>query len=100
MRASAWSDPVFRWLCKICAMLCGLLMVAFFVQLAFASGEAWSEFGLGFFVSTEWDPVRDLYGALPSIAGTVFRRNDNDVEVALLQHALVFSLAFADGECA
>ena len=72
MRASAWSDPVFRWLCKICAMLCGLLMVAFFVQLAFASGEAWSEFGLGFFVSTEWDPVRDLYGALPSIAGTVF----------------------------
>ena len=72
MRASAWSDPVFRWLCMICATLCGLLMVAFFVQLAFASGEAWSKFGLGFFVSTEWDPVRDLYGALPSIAGTVF----------------------------
>ena len=72
MRASAWSDPVFRWLCMICATLCGLLMVAFFVQLAFASGEAWSEFGLGFFVSTEWDPVKNIYGALPSIAGTIF----------------------------
>ena len=72
MRASTWSDPVFRWLCMICATLCGLLMVAFFVQLAFASGEAWSEFGLGFFVSTEWDPVKNIYGALPSIAGTIF----------------------------
>ena len=71
MRASAWSDPVFRWLCLTCAALCGLLMVAFFVQLAFASGDAWARFGLGFFVSSEWDPVRDLYGAFPAIAGTV-----------------------------
>ena len=71
MKASAWSDPVFRWLCMTCAALCGLLMVAFFVQLALASSDAWSAFGPGFFVSTEWDPVKDVYGALPSIAGTI-----------------------------
>ncbi len=71
MNASAWSDPVFRWLCMTCAALCGLLMVAFFVQLALASSDAWSTFGPGFFVSTEWDPVKNVYGALPSIAGTI-----------------------------
>lgn len=70
-RPSAWSDPVFRWLCLGCAALCGLLMVGFFVQLAIASGDAWRTFGLGFFSSAEWDPVAERFGALPAIVGTL-----------------------------
>ena len=33
--------------------------------------EAFSEFGWGFLVSTEWDPVREQYGALVAIYGTL-----------------------------
>jgi phosphate transport system permease protein len=33
--------------------------------------EAFSEFGWGFLVSTEWDPVRERYGALVAIYGTL-----------------------------
>ncbi len=64
-------DISFRTLCLICAVLCGLLTVAFFAQLAWASGDAWRAFGLRFLVSAEWDPVTDAYGALPAIVGTL-----------------------------
>lgn len=64
-------DISFRTLCLICAVLCGLLTVAFFAQLAWASGDAWRAFGLRFLVSAEWDPVTDTYGALPAIVGTL-----------------------------
>lgn len=68
---NACFDISFRALCLVCAALCGLLMVAFFAQLAFASGDAWRAFGLRFFVSSEWNPVTDVYGALPAIVGTL-----------------------------
>ncbi len=46
-------------------------MVAFFVQLVIASGEAWSTFGVCFLWSTEWNPVTNEYGALPAVMGTL-----------------------------
>ncbi|MEG2062623.1 MAG: phosphate ABC transporter permease subunit PstC [Kiritimatiellia bacterium] len=64
-------DPLFRRLCLCCAALCGVLMIAFFVQLAVASGEAWKVFGFGFFTSSEWNPVTEEFGALPAIVGTL-----------------------------
>lgn len=79
-------DTAFRRVCLACAALCGLLMVAFFAQLAFASGDAWKAFGLRFFVSSEWNPVTDVYGALPAIAGTLL--------TTALALALALPLAF------
>jgi len=35
------------------------------------SGLSWHSFGFRFFVASDWDPVADLYGALPFIYGTV-----------------------------
>ncbi|MPM59952.1 Phosphate transport system permease protein PstC [bioreactor metagenome] len=52
-------------------MLAGLLTLGFFIQLAVSSREAWHTFGLGFLISSEWDPATDRYGALPAIAGTL-----------------------------
>ena len=65
------SDRIFKNVCLVCAALAAVLMLAFFVQLAFASGGAWKAFGWRFLVSTEWDPVAGHFGALPAIAGTL-----------------------------
>ena len=65
------TDSVCKPLCLGCACLIGLLMLGFFVQLFVNSSDAWSQFGLGFLWSSEWDPVAEKFGALPSIAGTL-----------------------------
>jgi phosphate transport system permease protein len=41
------------------------------IQMTRASAPSIRRFGLGFIISTTWDPVRDLFGALPVIFGTV-----------------------------
>lgn len=47
------------------------LAVAIFVELARNSTLAWKEFGFKFLVTDVWDPVQEVYGALPFIYGTV-----------------------------
>lgn len=41
------------------------------VSLAIGGWPAFARFGLGFFTSSEWDPVADHYGAAGPIAGTL-----------------------------
>lgn len=65
------TDKIFKWLCFGCAVLTGLLMLGFFIQLILASSDAWREFGFGFLISDAWDPVSNEFGALPSITGTL-----------------------------
>ncbi len=47
------------------------LAVLLLRELVYGSLPAISEFGLGFLTSTEWNPVRGEFGALPFIYGTV-----------------------------
>jgi phosphate transport system permease protein len=64
-------DLVFRALAMaFAATVIGvvLLMVAEMTRASTASVKA---FGLGFVVSQEWDPVRETFGALPFIYGTI-----------------------------
>jgi phosphate transport system permease protein len=64
-------DLVFRALAMLfAATVIGvvLLMVAQMTQASNASIQA---FGLHFIVSQEWDPVREAFGALPFIYGTI-----------------------------
>jgi phosphate transport system permease protein len=49
----------------VLALIIGLAMV-----LIEAAAPALHQFGLRFVTSTEWDPVNDVYGALPFIYGT------------------------------
>ncbi len=46
------------------------LIISLAVVLIQASLPSLHQFGLHFLVSTDWDPVNDLYGALPFIYGT------------------------------
>jgi phosphate transport system permease protein len=47
-----------------------VLLVAIAWKVVQGSKLAFSEFGLQFLVDTAWDPVKDVYGALPLIFGT------------------------------
>ncbi|MDO4570067.1 MAG: phosphate ABC transporter permease subunit PstC [Planctomycetia bacterium] len=80
------SDVIFYWLTLMSASLIGLLMVGFFVQMLFSSHAAWAKFGLGFLTSSEWDPVKEDFGALSCILGTLI--------TTLIALAIAVPLAF------
>jgi phosphate transport system permease protein len=54
----------------------GLLIVGLLVSIGIVllidSWPAWQEFGLSLVTGTEWDPVREIYGAVPFILGTLY----------------------------
>ncbi len=64
-------DRIFRLVTAAFAAGAVLTLAAMAVQMTRASALSIERFGLGFVVGTDWDPVRDLYGALPFIFGTV-----------------------------
>jgi phosphate transport system permease protein len=67
----AGGDVYFRWLTAACALVLPLIMIAIGLALAYYSIPALRKFGLGFFLSTEWNPVTQRFGALSSVYGTL-----------------------------
>ena len=61
----------FRWLTLTFAIAIGLILLAIALVVFIESIPAIRQSGLGFLFSTEWDPVRNVYGALPVISGTL-----------------------------
>jgi phosphate transport system permease protein len=64
-------DRVFEVIAYGAAALILLIAVVFVIALFIPALPAITEFGLGFFVSRTWDPVRTEFGALPAIYGTL-----------------------------
>jgi len=64
-------DRVFRWTTAIFAGIILVILGGMALQMLRASGPSLSKFGFGFLTSTEWDVVREEFGALPFIFGTV-----------------------------
>jgi phosphate transport system permease protein len=64
-------DRLFRGVTAGAAIVVTALIVAVGLMLFLNSREAFSRFGLGFVAGTTWDPVADIYGALPYIVGTL-----------------------------
>jgi phosphate transport system permease protein len=69
--ASRLGDRLFRGGARIFGWTTVVLLIALAVMLAVDGAEAFQTFGLGFITSTDWDAVRNLYGALPFIVGTI-----------------------------
>ena len=67
----SFSDRAFRSTTALAAFAVGLLILAIGLLLVWNSREAFQTFGLGFIFGTTWDPVKDIYGALPYIVGTI-----------------------------
>ena len=65
------ADIVFGWAARGAALLTLALLFAILVSLVIGAWPAISKYGLGFLTSTTWDPVRDEYGGLVMIYGTI-----------------------------
>jgi phosphate transport system permease protein len=64
-------DAVFRILMLLVALLMVGIVVAMVIALAADSMPAIRQFGFGFLKSQRWDPIKDEFGALPFVYGTV-----------------------------
>jgi phosphate transport system permease protein len=64
-------DRIFEGLALASAALILLIAVIFLVALVIPALPAIRQFGLGFFVTRTWDPVRQTFGALPALYGTL-----------------------------
>ena len=66
-----WLDPVFKGLTGVLASLVLVLIIAMALVLYRKGHLSVVTFGVNFLWSKDWDPVRGVFGALPSIFGTV-----------------------------
>ncbi|MDO8953816.1 MAG: phosphate ABC transporter permease subunit PstC [Gammaproteobacteria bacterium] len=64
-------DLLFANLTRLCGGLLILLLLGMSISLWGYSWPSIKAFGWHFFISTEWDPVSDQFGALPVIMGTL-----------------------------
>ena len=64
-------DRIFRAIAYGTAGLILVIAGIFIIALFIPALPAITRFGLGFFVSQTWDPVRSQFGALPAIYGTL-----------------------------
>jgi len=68
---SAWFDGVFKAATWFFAVAILVILGAIIVSLLISALPAIGRFGFGFFVSTAWNPVKEDFGALPAIYGTL-----------------------------
>ena len=65
------ADSIFAALARGAALLTLALLLAIMASLFVGAWPAIREYGLGFFLSSEWDPVQNKYGGLVMIYGTL-----------------------------
>jgi phosphate transport system permease protein len=70
-RRGAWLDGAFAVATQGAAWLTLALLAGIIGSLVVGAWPAIKEFGLGFLISTDWDPVEDKYGGLVMIYGTL-----------------------------
>jgi phosphate transport system permease protein len=71
MRKQRLQDFLFHKITFVFALSVLLALVGIIVSLVIGAWPAFSEFGLSFITTVEWDPVNDQYGALIAIVGTL-----------------------------
>ncbi len=64
-------DAAFRNLTRLAAFLVFSLLAAILVSLLMGASASIDKFGAGFLWSAEWDPVKEEFGALVPIVGTL-----------------------------
>lgn len=64
-------DQVFRQLTFALAGSVALILVAILITVSHGAEEAFRAFGLKFMTTSDWNPVKETYGALTAIYGTL-----------------------------
>ena len=67
----AYFEPVFEALCFAAATALLASLGGVLISLMIGGWPAFAHFGLGFFTTSTWDPVRQIYGAAGPIVGTL-----------------------------
>ncbi|MDQ4146451.1 MAG: phosphate ABC transporter permease subunit PstC, partial [Pseudomonadota bacterium] len=70
-RRHEFVDKLFRGATRLFAIIVLGLLIAIIISLFIDSLPAFKAFGLKFFVSEEWNPVTEEFGALVPIYGTL-----------------------------
>jgi phosphate transport system permease protein len=70
-RAANMEDAVFKGVAYFFALLVIAIVSLIFIVLLKESWPSINRFGIGFLFSSAWDPVKQDFGALPAIYGTV-----------------------------
>jgi phosphate transport system permease protein len=70
-RSVLWLDPTFEWLTKAFAFLVFSILAAILVSLVIGSELTLHKYGVSFLWREDWDPVREEFGALVPIYGTL-----------------------------
>lgn len=83
---SALSESSFRKILYVAGSCVLVLLLAIFLSLVIASFPAIRNFGIGFLVSSTWDPVKGEFGAFPFLVGTLI------TSFSSLIIAVIFSL--------
>ncbi len=71
LRNNALMDALFRNVTRFFAFLVFSLLAAILVSLVIGSQASLRKFGVGFLFNAEWDPVKENFGALVPIVGTL-----------------------------
>ena len=71
LRRFALTDSFFRILTRGCAISVLVILGAILISLIDGSWLSFSTFGFEFFISQEWNPVTEKFGALAPIYGTI-----------------------------
>ena len=71
VHAAKWVDTAFEWLTKSFAFLVFSILAAILVSLVFGSTLTLEKYGFSFIWTSDWDPVKEQFGALVPIFGTL-----------------------------
>ena len=71
LRSAPWADKAFEWLTRIFAFVVFSLLVAILASLVVGSQATLQKYGFSFIWSSDWDPVKERFGALVPIYGTI-----------------------------
>jgi len=66
-----WAEILFHAATFVAALSVLAILLAILLSLTWSSLPIFLRQGLSFFTSTTWDPIQEVFGALPSIYGTL-----------------------------
>ena len=70
-RSGPMADRIFGWMAKGAALFALGMLLAILASLTISAWPAIDKYGLGFLTSTTWDPVKEEFGGLVMIYGTL-----------------------------
>jgi phosphate transport system permease protein len=71
LRSAPWADRAFEWLTRTFAFLVFSLLLAILASLIAGSQLSLEKFGAAFLWTADWNPVKEEFGALVPIYGTL-----------------------------